>query len=268
MILRFSHILCNTVFPNRFERVDEDGNVELIRLVQGTNEVLVSKQDKNAKSKDFRTGYANVQEENEVFYQVEITDQSIINYLKKTPYWDKYIHEYDPIAVSEKASDEAKKDIAVLAQISAITDHTDLISLGYALFENEALDYAKAENYEGLRVQIFTAAMKDSEKVADLINNKDKSDYMLVALAFAKGILITGDAGNSILWGDQNGAKVLPVALGETPIDSLISFFATAEGREVRKLIGLKLEGKAKKTPAKTETTKVVKEDNKSSEEK
>lgn len=192
MILRFKQEICNTHFASRFERIDKEGNVEMIRLIEGSSEVVESKQPKEARKKTFRTGYANTREGDEVFYQVEITDQAIINFLKKTDFWDRLVYEHDPLAISKKESEEAQKEIAVLAKISAITDNVELLQLGYALFRTEALNYGKKNDYEGLRVRIFKKAMADSKAVSDLLENKDKSDYLLIALAFAKGIIAVG----------------------------------------------------------------------------
>lgn len=255
MILRFSQELCNTVFQNRFERMDENGNVEMIRLVSGTNEVVESKQDKNAKPKDFRTGYANIQEGDQVFYQTEITDKAILNYLKKTPYWGQYITEYDPIAKSKEESEGYKKEISVLAKISTM-EEGEMLQLGYAVLGKEALEYAKANDMEGLRVSMFKHASEDSDSVSELMDNKNKKDFLLMALAFSKGIVEEGDAGNSVVWGDQNRSKICSVAVGEKPIDALMTFIETKEGQEVKQMIGLKIEEAAKE--AKPKTTKKV----------
>ncbi|WP_294203011.1 hypothetical protein [uncultured Chryseobacterium sp.] len=257
MILRFSKDLCNCVFPTRFERMDKEGNIEMIRLVQGTNEVVQSKQDKNAKSKIFRTGFPNIQEGTDVYYQTEIDDKAVLNYLMKTAYWGSLIQEYDPIAVSKKESKAATAEIAVLSEITKITDNIDLLSIGYALYGTEALQYGKDNNYEGLRVNILKTAMEENAAVAKLLADKGKSDYMLLALAFAKGIIAEGEAGNSVVWGDENGATILRITLGERPIDSLISFFDTSDGQEIRQMIGLKIEAATKKATVKASTSKV-----------
>ena len=58
MIVRFSQDLCNTIFQTRFEKTDDEGNVKMIRLIEGSNNVDESKQDKQAKQKQFKTGFA------------------------------------------------------------------------------------------------------------------------------------------------------------------------------------------------------------------
>ena len=235
MILRFAHILCNTIFPSRFEHVDENGNVEMIRLIEGSNEVIESKQPKTAREKRFTTGYANVREGDEVFYQTEVTDKSIIEFLKKTSYWGTLINEYDPLAESKARAESAAKQIDVMKSIVEMKDD-QLLALGYASLGKKALQYAKDKNINQLRVDLYTEAQENPEEINELINDESKADRLFIGLAFAKGTIEETEAGNSISWG-HNKSKIINVPKDVLPIDAMLEHFNDPEGKEVKKQI-------------------------------
>ena len=134
MILRFSEDLSNTNWKTRLEAKDEKGNSAWIRLVYGDDEVMEKKQDPNAKLREFKTGACNINVDGILYYQTEITEQSIINFHKKSPYWNKGVWEYDPLADNKKKAELLVRDTNILGKVAAISDNTDLVKYGYFLF--------------------------------------------------------------------------------------------------------------------------------------
>ena len=234
MIVRFHQLFANAWF-RPFEYQDEDGNIEIIKLVKGTNEVRQSKQDKNAKEKDFLTGVPNKMVDGEAIYETEITDKAVLNYLQKRQEWGKYIYEYDPLAESKAKAAEIKKQVKTLMDVNNLEDE-DLLKLGYVVFGNRALQFAKDNDYDGLKIELSAETQSDPDKIDKLLNDKSNGDRMMTGLAFAKGVIIETEAGNSVSWGD-NKAKIVSVREGFTPIDAMIEFYKEVEGREVKKLI-------------------------------
>lgn len=252
MILRFAHVICNTIFPSRMEVITEDGEAKIIRLIEGSTVIDEAKQPKDAKLKEFKTGFANTMVGDEAFYQTEITDKGILNYLKATPFWDKYIFEYDPLKESKEKSAQFVNQAELIMNIAKMKQE-DLLALGYALKGNSALEYAKAKDYEGLRLSIAADAQEDPEKVENLTGNPKNADKLMTGLAFVKGILIETEAGNSVSWG-HNTSKILSVPRDVTPLDAVVDFYGEADGREVKKLVFQKLGTKAaQNTAAKAE---------------
>lgn len=243
MILRFSHQVSNTVFPSRMEIITDDGEAKIIRLIEGSTEIDESKQPKDAKLKEFKTGFANTKVGDEVFYQVDISDKSVIKYLKATPYWGKHINEYDPLAESKEKSKQFVSQASLLMDIATM-EQDDLLALGYARIGNKALKYAQDKDYEGLRLSVATEAQEDYEGVSSLVGDKKNADKLMVGLAFAKGIVLETEAGNTVSWG-HNNSKIIAVPNGVTPLDAVVEFFGEAEGREVKKQIFQKIGKKA-----------------------
>ena len=255
MILRFAHEVTNTIFPSRMEVITEEGEAKIIRLIEGSTKINESEQPKDAKLKEFRTGFANVKVGDDAFYQVEVTDKSIINYLKATPLWGKYIHEYNPLDESKVKSDAFKYQAQLLLNIATMKEE-DLLSLGYARLGNKALEYAKAKDYEGLRLTVAADAQENPEDVAEMIDDKKNADRLMTGLAFAKGVLVEAEAGNAINWG-HNNAKILTVPRNITPLEAIVDFYGEQEGREIRKMVYQKL---GVKSTAATKTTAAAKE--------
>lgn len=252
MILRFAHVICNTIFPSRMEVITEDGEAKIIKLIEGSTIVDESKQPKDAKLKEFKTGFANILVGDEAFYQTEITDKAILNYLKATPYWGKYIFEYDPIKESKSKSAQFVSQAELIMNIAKMK-HEDLLALGYALKGNTALEYAKSKDYEGLRLAVAAEAQENPDNVSELTDDPKNADKLMTGLAFAKGILIETEAGNSVSWG-HNTSKIISVPKDVSPLDAVVDFYGEADGREVKKLVFQKLGTKAaQNTVAKAE---------------
>ena len=239
MIVRFSQDLCNTIFQTRFEKTDDEGNVKMIRLIEGSNNVDESKQDKQAKQKQFKTGFANTRVGDESFYQTEITDKGVLNFLHETPYWGGKIQQYDPLAESKSKASALETQLKLLVQISEMKQE-DLIALGYALKGKEALQKVKEKDLSGLKLMVVAEAQENPEEVASVVNDKSNADKLFVGLAMAKGVIVETDAGNSVSWG-HNNARITSVPANVSPLDAMVEFFSTVEGREVKKQMFLKI---------------------------
>lgn len=239
MILRFNQELCNTVFPSEMEVTDNEGNVSSIRLIHGTTEVEVSKQPENFRLKEFKTGFANVVDEEQAYYQTEITDKAILNFLQATPYWGKYIKEYDPLEVNKAKSESLNKQVTLMMEITQMSDD-DLLALGYSLIGKNALEFAKNKDIEGLRLEVARKTQEEPDTVDALKNDKNNADRLMLGLAFAKGVLVETEAGNSVSWG-HNDVPLIKVPKGLMPIDAVLEHFDTPEGKEDKKIIFEKL---------------------------
>lgn len=256
MILRFKQDLCNTIFPSQMEVTDQDGNISTIRLIHGTNEVEASKQPDKFRLKEFKTGFANIIVEGESFYQTEITDKAIIAYLQKSPYWGKYIQEHDPLAESKAKSESLSKQVKIMMEVTTMEDN-DLVALGYAALGRKALQFLKDKDINGLRLEVAAKTQEDPDFIYALQNDKTNADRLMLGLAFAKGVLIETEAGNSVSWG-HNNAQLVKVGKGLLPIDAVLEHFDTAEGKEDKKVIFTKLKESAntpKSTPKATAKT-------------
>lgn len=82
--------------------------------------------------KEFKTGFANISINGELFYQTEITDKPTIEYLKnycdenRKKYWGTKIQEYDPLEESKAQFEEATRQ-AELTLSATQLDETELI---------------------------------------------------------------------------------------------------------------------------------------------
>ena len=81
---------------------------------------------------------------------------------------------------------------------------------------------------------------------------------MQAALAFAKGILVESEGGKSISWAETK-VRVVSVVVGQKPLDALIDFYGTTEGKEVKQLVGQKIVESAADTVASTAKTNTAK---------
>ncbi len=255
MILRFSEDLANTNWKTRFEGKDEKGNIAMIRLAYGTEDVIEKKQDQNAKQKEFKTGPVNKNIDCALYYQTEIDDPAVINFLQKTKYWeDGRVSEFDPLADNKKKAELLIRDTEILAKVAAISDNTDLTKYGYYLFGKSALEKASKDDYAGLRVDLFLYTQENPEEMIELMSEDSKSsEYIEAGLFFVKGIIKETDSGTSVSWGD-NDTKIISVVVGQRPLDAIVEFFGTIEGKEVRQLAGQKMDTIMKEKLATTET--------------
>lgn len=247
MIIRFSNEMCNMVIPSEHTTITEDGVPKMIRLIKGSDEVLANKQPKEYSLREpFKTGFANIRDGESIYYQTEVTDTSIINYLKELPYWGKYIVEYDPIAESKAQADSAEKQFKIMERVMKLTDE-DLLALGYALIGNKALGYLKGKNIAKLKVEVYQKTQEEPEIVESLLDDKSKVTRLFLGLAFAKGVLRETEAGTSVSWGEdyQLGSKLISVPRDTTPIDALLEYFTEPDGREILKVINTRLKNKA-----------------------
>lgn len=267
MIIRFHQDLANFNFKSRFEKMDEDGNIKMVRLIEGSTVVEEAKQDKNAREKAFKTGAVNVSIDGELYYQTEITDKAIINFLKETDYWGGKIKEFNPVDESKKKSEAFKKTTQLLMEVAKM-DKSELLAVGYARLGKAALQYGKDNDIEGLRLEVATEVQESPEEMEAVMGDWKNNEKLLVGTAMAKGIIIETEAGNNISWG-HNKSRITSVPEGVTPLDAMVDFFGEAEGREVKKQIFTKLTESAKpktadkvpvkpadKTPAKPEGDK------------
>lgn len=243
MILRFSEDLANTNWKTRFEGKDEKGNIAMIKLAYGTEDVVEKKQDPNAKQKEFKTGPANKVVEGVPYYETEIDDAAVIKFLKATPYWeDGRITEYDPLAENKKKAELLVRDTEVLGKVAALEDQNDIAMYAHYLFGNEALEQAKNDDYAGLKVKLFLYAQENPEEMIELMSeDSKKAEYLEAGLFFVGGIMKEADSGNSVVWADTD-TKFLSVVVGQRPLDAVVDFFGTVEGKEVRQIAGQKME--------------------------
>lgn len=257
MILRFNEDLANTNWKTRFEGKDEKGNIAMIRLAYGTEDVIEKKQDANAKQKEFKTGPTNKLVDGVPYYETEIDDPAVIKFLKATPYWaDGRIQEYDPLAENKKKAEQLIHDSKILSEVAAITKESDIAMYAHYLFGQQALDQAAEGDYAGLTVKLFLYAQENPEEMAELLSEKSKkAEYLEAGLFFVKGILKETDSGNSVSWGD-NDTKIISVVVGQKPLDAIVDFFGTVEGKEARQIAGQKLDALAKDALAKQDATK------------
>lgn len=257
MILRFSEDLANTNWKTKFEGKDEKGNIAMIKLAYGSEEVVEKKQDPKAKQKEFKTGPVNKSVDGIKFYETEIDDVAVINFLKRTPYWkDGRIAEFDPLAENKKQAESLERDTKILGQVAAITDNSELAKYGYYLFGKDALTQAANGDYPGLKVKLFLYAQENPEEMEKLMDSKNNksSEYLEAGLAFVKGIIKETDSGTSVSWGDTD-VKILTVVVGQKPIDATVEFFGTTEGKEVKQLVFNKIEEITKNALAKETAT-------------
>lgn len=254
MILRFSDELSNTNWKTRFEGKDEKGNIAMIRLVYGTEDVIEKKQDPNAKQKEFKTGPSNKVVDGVPYYEATIDDAAVIKFLKATPYWeDGRIVEFDPLADNKLKAEALVRDTEVLAGVAALEDKNDIAMYAHYLFGEEALTQAKNDDYAGLKVKLFLYAQENPEEMKELMSeDSNKAEYLEAGLFFVGGIIKEADSGNSVVWGDTS-AKFLSVGIGQRPLDAVVDFFGTVEGKEVRQIAGQKMETIVKEKLAKTE---------------
>ena len=269
MIIRFHEDLCNTIFKSRFEGEDKNGNVVMCKLARGEQEIIEEKQrNKNAVEKEFKTGFANISINGELFYQTEITDKPTIEYLKnycdenRKKYWGSKIQEYDPLEESKAQFEEATRQ-AELTLSATQLDETELIGIAFRKFGFETYKYL--EDINSLRLEVLKFAMDDPDLFEEYLNDKNNNTTQsYLSMAMAKGIIKQINGGSIIVWGDNN-SEILKVARGKTAIEDLANFLKTAEGREIRNIISEKLKEAniesevekskqpAKKTTAKTE---------------
>ena len=251
MIIRFHQDLSNTHFKSRFEKQEEDGGIKMIRLIEGSTVVDEAKQDKNAREKSFTTGAANINIDGELFYQTEITDKAVINFLKETEYWGGKIKEFNPVDESNQKSEAFKKTTKLLMEVAKM-EKGELLAVGYARLGKAALQYGKDNDIEGLRLEVATEVQESPEEMEAVMGDWKNNEKLLVGTAMAKGIIIETDAGNTIAWG-HNNSRITSVPEGVTPLDAMVDFFGEAEGREVKKQIFTKLTDSARpKTATKT----------------
>lgn len=259
MIVRFHQDLANTHFKSRFEKMEDDGSVKMIRLIEGSTEVVESKQDKNARVKTFKTGAVNVDIDGQLYYQTEITDKSVLNFLKETEYWGGKIHEFNPIDESKQKSEAFKKTTQLLMEVAKM-EKAELLAVGYARLGKAALQYGKDNDIEGLRLEVATEVQEGPEEMETVMGDWKNNEKLLIGTAMAKGIIVETEAGNNISWG-HNKSKIVSVPEGVTPLDAMVDFFGEVEGREVKKQIFTKLTDSAKpKTTAKAAAKPAVEE--------
>lgn len=252
MIIRFKHPFTNGIIPSTYIGENEKGEITKYRLVEGSEEIVESKQDKNSRPREFKIGIANTLVEGVAYYEVDITDNSVIKFLKQSPYWNVHVFEYDPIAESKEKAETMEKDVTLLSDIFKLSNE-DLMAVGYDLLRNEALELGRDKNFNGLKVRVAEKAAENPDKVLACLKDKDKNERFIIGLAFARNIIQETEAGNSVSFTD-NESKILSVPANTDPIDAMLAFYKEAEGKEVRKIIHQKM------TAAKKPAEKVVAE--------
>ena len=261
MIIRFHSDLANTNFKTRFEGLDAKGKITMYRLVEGSEEVEEKKQDKEAKQKTFKTGPTNTVVDGQAIYQTEITDQAVLNFLNATTYWkDGRIVEYDPLAENKKIEEILVRDAEIVAKVANISEKDELVKYGYYLFGKSTLTKAAQDDYSGIKADLIKYTYQNPEEMIKVLdkNNKQVAEHMQAALAFAKGILVESEGGKSISWAETK-VRVVSVVVGQKPLDALIDFYGTTEGKEVKQLVGQKIVESAADTVASTAKTNITK---------
>ncbi|MDR2207174.1 MAG: hypothetical protein LBE36_13580 [Flavobacteriaceae bacterium] len=231
-------------FKTRFEGEDEHKKIAMIRLVEGDENVYEKKQDANATQRSFRTGQVNTIVNGKRYYQTEINDKAVENFLERTSFWKRgMITVYNPVEENKKKSAAITENLMLILEI-AKWETDNLFKYGYALFGNKVNKFLKDQDTEGLRIKIMAIAQDEPEKIIAL-KSEDNENKLVASLAFAKGIVIETNAGNSIAWGDT-GAQITTVTKGQSPLDAIVEHFNERSGKEVLQLIGAKIERVAK----------------------
>ena len=253
-IFEFDRDLVNMIMKPEYE-ITEDGKKKILRLVKGDSELEMKKQSENAEVLRFRINTT----------QMKIEDETIIEWMKKNPLFTKgKIRIFDPKANSKDELKGVVDNLETLLKVSKL-EPIELLGLGYRVFGRKAFILVSEKGYEGLRVDMITYANVNPSDIENKLSD-ETADFAWASLAFAKNIIKEDDAGNKVLWA-ENDAHIVSVTKGVMPIDALVEYFKTEEGREVKQEIGNIInkktvdkivEEESVETTAKASTTKIT----------
>lgn len=232
-IYQFDKELLNMIMKPHYVGVDENGKKMTYRLVKGESELNKKFQDEDAEVIRFRVNT----------HQMKVDDETTQIWLENNPLFKSgKIRIYDPKAASKKQMATIQDNLQTLLKVTQLKNE-DLLGLGYQIFGKDAFHLVKEKGYEGLRADLVTYANVASEDVENKLSEKN-AHFTWAALAFAKGIIVEGDAGNSVRWGHSD-AVIITVTKGKKPIEQMVEYFKTREGAEVKQEIGLHIQRQA-----------------------
>ena len=243
-----SYIVDNSIlgmYVSPKHEVKTDKGYVTYRIIEGDNELELKKQgDRAVTTRRIYLGQR-------IHSTDDPTEQK---FLESKPWFGTKLKIYDPLAENKKKEAELMRDADIIAKVSTISDNTDLVKYAYRLFGNSALEKAGVNDYAGIRVDLIRYTVENPEEMIELMSEDSKSsEYLEAGLFFVKGIIKETDSGTSVSWGD-NDTKFLSVVVGQRPLDAVVDFFGTVEGKEVRQLAGQKMETIVKDNLAKADT--------------
>lgn len=246
VIFRFHPDMVNMLLKTRFEGKNKEGKTTMLRLVEGDEELDEKKQSKEAKQKTFKvTGQ-------EMF----ITDTATIEMLKARPDFGDLISIFDPVKDNKEQVEAIIAEHKIIGEV-ALLENVDTLNLGILVFGLESLARVKDGDYNGLKKDLIAYTAMNSEEVGKLLSDKAKSLAWFSAVAYAKDVVKSDVAGNSVMWA-SNDELIVNVTKGQKPIEALAEYLGTKEGLEVKQLIGSRLEAEAVDNKAKQTATKKV----------
>lgn len=211
----------------------EDGTKVTYRLIKGDSELEMKKQPENVETRSPYLGQ-------KIFTTDDVTEQKFIE--SKSYYGTKITH-YDPLANSKKELEEQTNSINLLGEVASLDDDK-IRQVGYVLFGRESLQYLKEGNFAGLKGKVLKEAALNPEGVSKVLNEKSNADALFAGMLIASEIFNVSVDEREVMWGD-NGSRIYSVPNGVSALEGLVEYFKTAEGREVKKEAGLRLQTKA-----------------------
>lgn len=164
-------------------------------------------------------------------------------FIESKPYYGKLINVYDPLALNKEKSEKVRRDAELLVKIANMDQQSEILIYGIRIFGNAALEQSAKGDIEGLRLQLVEYAQENPEKMIEIMNkdNHESAEYLFASLAFAKGIIKSANGGRNVVWAN-NETNIISVVVGQEPLDALVQFFKTIEGKEVKQMIGAEIE--------------------------
>ena len=238
-----SYLIDQSILPMYMEAshevVKEDGTVVTHRLVHGDSELDVKKQAANATPKIIFFGQRIYTTENKAEQQ----------YIESSRWFATgRITEYDVVKINKEKLAGKKMSINLLKEVAAF-DKKEIMQNGYVLFGRSAMDYIKSGDIDGLHDRIIEEAGNNPERVNEIISDKKNADTLYAGFLIASGVLEVSIDDRYVQW-ENNGGTVYTVPNGLTPLEGLVDYFQTNEGREVKKEAAARLEAKATKSKA------------------
>lgn len=198
------------------------------RLVEGDSELNIKNQSESATPIYYKV---NTQT------QVE-TDETVIEWLENHPRFGKLITVFDPVKATEAKLLVIETELDIIDEVRGLSEN-DSLSLGYVLFGKDVL----STNPRVLKHDLIKAAMTDTAMVKDKMDKKQNSEELFVGLALATEVIKEADAGTVIKW-SHNDARITSVTKGITPVQELVNYFKTTEGRIVQSEINTRVKEK------------------------
>ena len=225
-IYEFDRELINMILKPDYETL-VDGKKVTYRLIEGDSTLDIKKQSEKAEVIRFRVNTQQMKED----------DATIQEWIENNPLFKKgKIRIYDPKAESASNMEAITNNIQTLLKVTKL-EKEELLGLGYQVFGRSAFLLVAEKGYDGLTEDLVTYANVNPDAIEAKLGDNNK-DYTWASLAFAKNIIKEDDAGGKVLW-SHNDAHIVTVVKGQVPIDAVVDFFHSKEGKEVKQEIGL-----------------------------